>query len=278
MGNIWKCKTCGKINQEYIGTCGCGGLKEDGILINEENLANDSESEKKRKWQCPDCLKINELGICTCGHVKISSDKFLDEKPDLELNTKSETKKNIAKAAIIIAVTLVIFLILGGKKLFSGISSSKKNAPEDSYLNSIVSAPESLTGVAFNMSFSDVKPIIGRILSVDDFHSSSRGWHETLTYKNISKYSITNSGGVQEVNVFFDSNDNDRVISVCCTTKNTNAGYMSNAEIISFSEVFAEISGVTTDSVKSILTDLYYDSIDADDTVSNYQKGVILVV
>ena len=89
MGNVWKCKTCGKINQAYVGTCGCGGLKEDGILINEENLVNDSESEKKRKWQCPDCLKINELGICTCGHVKTNTDKFIDEKTDLEQNTNA---------------------------------------------------------------------------------------------------------------------------------------------------------------------------------------------
>ena len=75
MGNVWKCNTCGKINPAYVGTCGCGGLKENGILISEEDLKKEMRSDK-RQWQCPDCLKINELGICTCGHVKTNTYKF----------------------------------------------------------------------------------------------------------------------------------------------------------------------------------------------------------
>ena len=36
MGNYWKCKNCGKINMDYVGTCACGGLKSDGEAATEE--------------------------------------------------------------------------------------------------------------------------------------------------------------------------------------------------------------------------------------------------
>ena len=63
MGEIWKCKTCGNINMGYVETCGCGGLKEDGIQLNEEKLSveqSNSKKEERKMWQCPECLKIND--------------------------------------------------------------------------------------------------------------------------------------------------------------------------------------------------------------------------
>lgn len=112
MGNVWKCKICGKINQSYVGTCGCGNLKDDGLLINEEDLENFPDYKQNKKWQCPDCLKINELGICTCGHVKTNSDKFLDEKPDINQTTKSEIKKNLLIAVGIIIIAICAFFLI----------------------------------------------------------------------------------------------------------------------------------------------------------------------
>lgn len=40
MGNYWKCKNCGKINMDYVGTCACGGLKSDGEAATEEEYKN----------------------------------------------------------------------------------------------------------------------------------------------------------------------------------------------------------------------------------------------
>lgn len=40
MGTYWKCKNCGKINMDYVGTCACGGLKSDGEAATEEEYKN----------------------------------------------------------------------------------------------------------------------------------------------------------------------------------------------------------------------------------------------
>lgn len=37
-----KCPNCGKINQNYVGSCGCGAPKP-----------------KNDKWECPNCHTIN---------------------------------------------------------------------------------------------------------------------------------------------------------------------------------------------------------------------------
>ena len=101
----WKCPNCGKINQNYVGTCGCGEPKpHDKPYIWQDvhpELNKDAapeepapEPEKKKKkaeeapkpekpaapvrvptaneWKCPQCGKINQnyVGTCGCGQGK----------------------------------------------------------------------------------------------------------------------------------------------------------------------------------------------------------------
>ncbi len=53
--NEWKCPKCGRINQNYVGTCGCGELKPESYT-----------------WRCPKCGKINksisDVDVCSCGY------------------------------------------------------------------------------------------------------------------------------------------------------------------------------------------------------------------
>jgi len=98
----WKCPNCGKINQNYVGTCGCGEPKpKDKPAFNwaevhpelvkkpEAEEVVEEEPEKKTKaakepepvpevepqeyeWKCPNCGKINQnyVGTCGCGEPK----------------------------------------------------------------------------------------------------------------------------------------------------------------------------------------------------------------
>ena len=102
----WKCSSCGKINQNYVGTCGCGAPKphEKQYIWSEvhpellkkdepeeaETPAVEAVSKKKTKkevkkeekepervpteneWKCPKCGKINQnyVGTCGCGEGK----------------------------------------------------------------------------------------------------------------------------------------------------------------------------------------------------------------
>lgn len=120
MGNVWKCKTCGNINQLYAGTCGCGGLKEDGIQLNEDNLPYERDKkDEKIKWQCPECLKINGRDYCSCGYVKASTEKYIDKKTNSGqpiVTDKSSSKKKIIGVVIIVAI--IIFLFIVAKNIF----------------------------------------------------------------------------------------------------------------------------------------------------------------
>lgn len=121
MAEYWKCKTCGKINYGYVGTCGCGGLKADGIQASEEDYKKEQgvkDEEVKKKWQCPNCLKINEGDFCACGYVKSRSDKYIDENTYSAQQTYTTGSGNKRKIAIIIAV--IIGLIIGGNYMISG--------------------------------------------------------------------------------------------------------------------------------------------------------------
>lgn len=55
--NEWKCPKCGKINQNYVGTCGCG--------------TNKPENQNVKKWECPNCHSMNlynDSGECPNCH------------------------------------------------------------------------------------------------------------------------------------------------------------------------------------------------------------------
>lgn len=109
MSGDWKCRKCGKINVEFIGTCECGGLKEDGIQTNED------KREEKRKWQCPECLKINDRDYCSCGYVRTDADKYIEEKTDSDqpvATNKSGTKKKIIRVAIIVAAIICVAIVV----------------------------------------------------------------------------------------------------------------------------------------------------------------------
>ena len=118
----WKCPSCGKINQNYVGTCGCGAAKPNDKLFNWAEVHPDlvkkpeeepapvieepKEEEKPKKpeiperepeeyeWKCPQCGKINQnyVGTCGCGAAKPNDKLFnwaevhpdLVKKPEIE--------------------------------------------------------------------------------------------------------------------------------------------------------------------------------------------------
>ena len=120
----WKCPQCGKINQNYVGTCGCGASKPNDKLFNwaevhpdlvqkpaeEEPVVavEEPEEEKKPKqpeiperepeeyeWKCPQCGKINQnyVGTCGCGASKPNDKLFnwAEVHPDLVKKPEEET-------------------------------------------------------------------------------------------------------------------------------------------------------------------------------------------
>ncbi|MBQ5399307.1 MAG: hypothetical protein IIU14_07735 [Ruminococcus sp.] len=99
--NEWKCPTCGKINQNYVGTCGCGEARPEDVLpfVTYEMLPGqqlptkeeepvvveepEQEPEKQpepepeiepteNEWKCPNCGTINQnyVGTCGCGEPR----------------------------------------------------------------------------------------------------------------------------------------------------------------------------------------------------------------
>lgn len=57
--NFWICPKCGKENAMFVGTCGCGAVK-------------DSSGNQMAEWKCPECGKTNSLNIryCACGQER----------------------------------------------------------------------------------------------------------------------------------------------------------------------------------------------------------------
>lgn len=82
--NNWKCKNCGRINYNYVGTCGCGVTKEENNRI---QTSYEAESDK----YCPICNTRIEFGMFACPNCKnrIDWSKILDEKT---VNRIIETK------------------------------------------------------------------------------------------------------------------------------------------------------------------------------------------
>ena len=82
---IWRCSKCGRVNQNYVGTCGCGEIKPganaSSSVVHNSIKINDNE------WQCSKCGRINQnyVGTCGCGEIK----------PGLKVteNTKKEEEK-----------------------------------------------------------------------------------------------------------------------------------------------------------------------------------------
>ena len=98
----WKCPVCGKINQNYVGTCGCGEpkpkdkpafnwaevhpelVKSEPAPVEKKEEPEEKAVEKPKKdappervpteneWKCPNCGKINQnyVGTCGCGEGK----------------------------------------------------------------------------------------------------------------------------------------------------------------------------------------------------------------
>ena len=95
--NEWRCPRCGRVNQKYVGTCGCGQEKPDYVgkyvplkpVKTANRPAQDHYSAQPQhksdgyyayyrrsagtnEWKCPKCGKINQnyVGTCGCGQQK----------------------------------------------------------------------------------------------------------------------------------------------------------------------------------------------------------------
>lgn len=254
MGEIWKCKTCGNINMGYVETCGCGGLKEDGIQLNEEKLSveqSNSKKEERKMWQCPECLKINDRDYCICGYVKTNADKYIDENVNIEQptnSTKSSYKKNAIIATIVAVVAVISILV--GKNI---ISSRLENKEDSLYYDFIEITADSPTGAVFDVYFSDVKSMVGRELSIGDLSSTSGGWQVTNTSPYITEYGI--KGIYWTVYVWVA--ENGKVNRVMCKTRGMNQGEPSDSEIKYFTKLFSEITGTTQNSMENVFRDVY---------------------
>lgn len=264
MSGDWKCRKCGKINVEFIGTCECGGLKEDGIQTDENKIPDEQDKrEEKRKWQCPECFKINDRDFCSCGYVRTDACGYLDEGTDTKKYLKPKKKKH-TKVAIIISAVVVVLLLLVGKIVFPGGVYSN--------LDSIVLNSDLSNGAVFNTSFSDAKKIIGIKIGLGGISNSSSGWFVDFKSSKTTEYTILDNQGTLGSSVLVDTNG--RVVGVSCTTS-INA--VNDTQIRQFSEAFAEIAGATPDSVESILKDLY-DKSGGKRQAQHYSRGVYLDV
>ncbi len=113
MNNKWRCKSCGRINESYVGTCGCGDVKENGKLVTDEQLKdwrayrNETTNDV---WRCSECGKVNsaKLSICSCGQVREKGEEF-------ESAHSVTHSFSIGKIAILAgaAIVIVIAIILG---------------------------------------------------------------------------------------------------------------------------------------------------------------------
>ena len=126
----WKCPSCGKINQNYVGTCGCGEKKPNDKLFNwaevhpelarkpepeeapvvveepeEVKPAKPAEPEREpeaHEWKCPNCGKINQnyVGTCGCGEPKPNDKLFNWAEVHPELVRKAEPEEEPEPIAV----------------------------------------------------------------------------------------------------------------------------------------------------------------------------------
>lgn len=93
----WKCKICGKINMGYVGTCGCGELKENGIQLSEEELRTGQDNDVSSEPQMS-AIQSNEI-------VRSYNKKYI----------------LVTVAIIVVAIGAIVSCILGTKsKVKSG--------------------------------------------------------------------------------------------------------------------------------------------------------------
>ena len=82
MTNKWRCPSCGRVNANYVGTCGCGASKpldDFGFMSSADNKPEskpetkpEQEETPSNAWRCPKCgaLHANFITDCRCGYVK----------------------------------------------------------------------------------------------------------------------------------------------------------------------------------------------------------------
>lgn len=139
----WKCKICEKINMGYVGTCGCGELKENGIQLSEEELKSEQDNKKnkeKKKWQCSDCLRINDRDYCICGHIRTNSDRYLVEDVSSESQMSAFQSNEIICSYNKKNFFIVIIIVVAIVSIVSGILKTKNNVKpgseiEGTYIN-----------------------------------------------------------------------------------------------------------------------------------------------
>ena len=222
-------------------------------------------NEMEDKWQCPDCMKINSVNMCSCGYVKVDFNS--EQSGNVEEKAKQPIWKN-KKVLVGVAIVLVaIVMIFVGKKIYD------KNNPN--YLDCVIVNENYPNGAVFGMTFADIKPIIGRELSIGDLNSSSGGWYVAGEGNGNTYYEIISSGGRHAVGVMVNRNGN--VIMVSMRTTITSRTYYGDVEITAFSKAYGQMIGATTDSVKQIFTDLYKRTLTTD-SFADYGRGVLFGV
>lgn len=76
MSNKWRCPSCGRLNANYVGTCGCGASKpldDFGFVSDDKAEQNPVQEETpSNAWRCPECgaLHANFITDCKCGYIK----------------------------------------------------------------------------------------------------------------------------------------------------------------------------------------------------------------
>ena len=223
-------------------------------------------NEMEDKWQCPDCMKINSVNMCSCGYVKVDfNSEQLENVEEIEKQPIWKNKKILIGVAIVLVAIVMIFV---GKKIYD---SNEKNKESD-YLETIRFDTDLESGAVFDMTFSELKPIIGRELNVGELNSSSGGWQVLTKASKCTEYSILSSSGIWGINVIVDSKD--RVAGVVIRTIITNSNKLSETELASFAKVLSIVCGATQESVANILRNDYYEYTGS----GRFSRGVVLKV
>ncbi len=167
---------------------------------------------------------------------------------DIQNIERNNKRKIVVGIVICLFVTTIIICI------FEDGSNDNDNADNNKYYNCIEVDNTSISGAVFDYSFSDVKTLIGRNLSIGDLNSSSGGWNQISSTSEYTEYNIVSTGDIWAVNVGVDANED--VFTVVCKTTGIDNGNPSDSEIEDFASVFAEIIGVDLDSTYSVLKNL----------------------